>query len=355
MTAAFESQEFLAFKEEATQAFATLIQNVSNFAVKLYENRDTIAQYASQVLTILRDIGTGIKNVALFVIEHWSTIKPIILGVVTAFAGFKVITGVIGLVQGAIGAFGALKGALGVARTAMAGLRVGMLAFPGGWIVAAIAAVVTAGILLYKNWDTVKEKAGQLKSWVQDKWQSIKDWTKSTWNSVKESISNAMENAKTAVSNFFNPLLNFIDKAKGAWDKFKKALSNFKLPKISMPKINMPSWVPGFKTGLERVPTDNMPARLHKDEAVLTASQAETLRKMGVLKSNGTKPVLDTTPFHNNNGARSAGSQAPTAPRSEGNTYQFGDIVINGAQKTSKEMAREIVLNIQHVINTGVT
>ncbi|CAM5191303.1 Phage-related protein OS=Lysinibacillus sphaericus OX=1421 GN=LS41612_22390 PE=4 SV=1 [Lysinibacillus sphaericus] len=46
-------------------------------------------------------------------------------------------------------------------------------------------------------------------------------------------------------------------------------------------------------TGLGRVPFDGYAAELHKDEAVLTADQSNTLRDIGVLKGDGSSPQLD--------------------------------------------------------------
>ena len=36
-----------------------------------------------------------------------------------------------------------------------------------------------------ENWDTVKEKAGQLGKWINEKWNGIKSSTSEAWDSVK--------------------------------------------------------------------------------------------------------------------------------------------------------------------------
>ena len=92
---------------------------------------------------------------------------------------------------------------------------------------------------------------------------------------------------------------SFIDKFK--WPK----LPDFKwpeismpsmpsMPKISMPKFNMPKI--GFSSGIGRVPND-MAATIHKDEAIIPAHQAETLREMGVIEGDGRYPTLNTSPL----------------------------------------------------------
>lgn len=61
------------------------------------------------------------------------------------------------------------------------GLNPTMLLVAGG-----IAAAIAAGVLLYQNWDTIKEKAGQLKDAVTEKFNSMKEKMSQTWDSIKE-------------------------------------------------------------------------------------------------------------------------------------------------------------------------
>lgn len=51
--------------------------------------------------------------------------------------------------------------------------------------------------------------------------------------------------------------------------------------------------IPGFEIGLGRVPYDDMPAYLHKDEAVLPADEADKLRERGILQGDGTRPEIN--------------------------------------------------------------
>lgn len=48
------------------------------------------------------------------------------------------------------------------------------------------AAVVGAGVLIYKNWDTIKEKAGELKEAVSQKWEEIKTGISEKWDAVQQ-------------------------------------------------------------------------------------------------------------------------------------------------------------------------
>lgn len=89
-------------------------------------------------------------------------------------------------------------------------------------IVLGIAAAIAAGVLIWQNWDTIKQYAGQLwekvkdvfgriGSWISEKFNGVKDaasglWTsiKETFGGIKDSIVGAFEGAKEKVSGFFS-------------------------------------------------------------------------------------------------------------------------------------------------------
>lgn len=111
------------------------------------------------------------------------------------------------------GAATAVTTALGAAFT--------FLTSPIGLVVLAIGAVIAIGVLLYKNWDTIKEKAAQLGAWVSEKfgalkeavgekveamkqavsekWNAIKQSASETWNNVKETAGTVLQAAKDTV------------------------------------------------------------------------------------------------------------------------------------------------------------
>lgn len=92
----------------------------------------------------------------------------------------------IGAVVAAIGPailiIGKIVSAVGTVISVL-GTVIGVL---GGPLTIAIGAAVAAGVLLYKNWDTVKEKASAL-------WEHIK----SVFEGIKNTISNAIEKVKS--------------------------------------------------------------------------------------------------------------------------------------------------------------
>ena len=97
-----------------------------------------------------------------------------------------------GMVASAV-ASGVATGATAALTAAQWALNAAFVATPIGWIVLGLAAVVAAGVALYKNWDTVKAKAGEV-------WNSIK----TAFGGIRDSIVNAFSAAKEKVAGFFS-------------------------------------------------------------------------------------------------------------------------------------------------------
>jgi phage tail tape-measure protein len=112
-------------------------------------------------------------------------------------------------------------------------LNAAMRANPLMLIVTGIGLVVTAGIYLWRNWDTIKEKAEEL-------WQKIKE----IWTNIKNLLK--------------NPIKGFVN-------LFQKNHVDNKKTKVDG----------SHYSGLKRVPYDGYIARLHKGERVLTKQEAK--------------------------------------------------------------------------------
>ena len=105
---------------------------------------------------------------------------------------------------------------------------ISLLAGPVGIVIAVIAALVAVGVLLYKNWDTIKAKAIE-----------FKDNVVATFNNFKTQVITTFNNIKTAI---ITPIQNAIDKVKAIIDKIKswfpinigKIFSNLKLPHFKL-------------------------------------------------------------------------------------------------------------------------
>lgn len=67
-----------------------------------------------------------------------------------------------------------------------------------------IAAVVAAGIILYKNWDTISAYATKMKNSVVASWNALKTSVINTTNAIKTSVVNSWNNLKNTVINAWN-------------------------------------------------------------------------------------------------------------------------------------------------------
>ena len=91
------------------------------------------------------------------------------------------------------GVLGGQTAATGAATAAQTGLNAAMSANPVGAVILLIEGAIAVGVLLYKNWDTVKAKAGEV-------WTSIK----TAFGGIRDSITGAFSAAKDKVAGFFS-------------------------------------------------------------------------------------------------------------------------------------------------------
>lgn len=226
----------------------------------------SVAQKADELVPKIQGIVKKAFEFGNTVRENWGPIKETLIGVGTAvgvvaagMGALKVISTVTTMVQG-------FKTAMGLATAGQWAMNTAMLASPLTWVVVGIAAVVAAGVLLYRNWDTVKAKAGELWAKTTEVFGGIYDW-------AAQKIQ--------PVTSFFKSLYDkFID--------FKNAITSFKPPEwvskiggaISGAASKVKSFLPSFDVGTNRV-TGDMTANIHKDEMIIPARQAERIRAAG--------------------------------------------------------------------------
>lgn len=107
-----------------------------------------------------------------------------------------------------VGAFGGLQVAAGFVSAA-----VGFLASPFGIAVAAIGAAIAAGVLLYQNWDMVKDKVQGLIDTIQPAFAAIKTAALNLATAVEETwttyVVPVLDSAKTAIQSLWEIVIQF--------------------------------------------------------------------------------------------------------------------------------------------------
>lgn len=137
---------------------------------------------------------------------HSDTLVNVLKGLAAAWAVKKVldfnngladcvgnIGGIIKTVLTMTGVLGGQAAATGTATVAQTGLNTAMAANPIGAVILAIEALIAVGVLLYKNWDTIK--AGAQSLWNKFKDVSIRIGTafSGAFNKVKNAAKTALE------------------------------------------------------------------------------------------------------------------------------------------------------------------
>lgn len=286
-----------------------------------------VAQKADELVPKIQGIVEKAFEFGNTVRENWGPIKETLIGVGTAVgvvaAGMgtlKVIQTVTTMVQG-------FRTAMGLATAGQWAMNTAMLASPLTWVVVGIAAVVAAGVLLYRNWDTVKAKAGELWAKTTEVFGGIYDWAAQKIQPVTnffKGLYDKFVDFKNAISSFQPP--EWVSKIGGAIGKAAGAVKNF---------------VSGSHAdGLNRVPYDGYIAELHKDEMVIPARQSERIRAAGGSIDN-VDQMVQSTPVAVTTPTPAGSTPQPTASNNGGVQVIIQNLNAKGV--TAMEVANELV------------
>lgn len=184
-----------------------------------------IAEWTGGIaVTVLEKLGDALTDIGDWITTHSEGFSNFVIVFGTFVATLKLLSilstviGVLSSIFGFLSSIGGLAGILSAAGSAIGGI----VAVLGGPITIAIAAAVAAGVLLWKNWDTIKEVAGKLGKWIGEKWDGIKTSTSEAWGKVTKWTSEKWNDTKTAVTDKAKEIAkNVSDK----WSDVKKNTS----------------------------------------------------------------------------------------------------------------------------------
>jgi phage-related minor tail protein len=175
------------------------------FAAKIAAHKDMIINGLQTAWTVIKTVFSGISTVMGWAIQHSDILIPVLAGVVSAFAAFNVLNTAATALKSVASAMQLVKDAGGMLNIAK------NLTSPLGIAVLAIGAAVTAGMLLYKNWDKIKAKAVQIGSAIKRMFTDIKNALVNTFNSAKTKLNSVFNWIKKKLEN-----IPFVGKIFGA-------------------------------------------------------------------------------------------------------------------------------------------
>ena len=176
--------------------------NVRKLKDSLYPLGEQMSEIAN---TIIPPLAQGITSIAQAFGSLPAPVQIILVSLGALIAGIANIAPLIMALK-ALGLPAALSGiGTAITGTVLPAIGSGITAFgaflvPILPIIAAIGGVVAVGVVLYKNWDTIKGKAGELKEALSTKFAEIKENVSNKVSSLKESVSSKFEQTKQKAS-----------------------------------------------------------------------------------------------------------------------------------------------------------
>lgn len=202
-----------------TSAFAPILESIGNVLEWIYKN--IVLPMLKWVIEVgLPTVINLVAKVATFLADHQPIVEAFGAALIGAFAAAKiaglasrVIKSVSGIAMAAKGLIALMTGTGGI----MGGIKAIATAIgPAGIFVIAVSAAIAIGVLLYKNWDKIKEAATKLKDWVIGKTRGLVDGVTKKLTNLKEKISGVWKYVRERTTTTFKSMWNTVATKVGA-------------------------------------------------------------------------------------------------------------------------------------------
>lgn len=235
-----------------TSTFAPIIEAIGNVLDWIYKN--IVLPMLKWVIEVgLPTVINLVSKVATFLAEHQPIVETFGAALIGAFAAAKIAGLASSVIKSVSGIATAAKGLISL-MTGTGGIMGGIKAIataigPGGVFVLAVSAAIAIGVLLYKNWDKIKEMAGKVWDWISNKtrrfvedigkklrvlatkmttiWGNIKASAHQKWNAIWSTVSGFAERIKNAIVDKFTSAKNtVVNVFNGMRDAIRSVLNN---------------------------------------------------------------------------------------------------------------------------------
>ena len=267
-----------------TSTFAPIIEAIGNVLDWIYKN--IVLPMLKWVIEVgLPTVINLVSKVATFLAEHQPIVEAFGAALIGAFAAAKIAGLASSVIKSVSGIATAAKGLISL-MTGTGGIMGGIKAIataigPGGVFVLAVSAAIAIGVLLYKNWDKIKEMAGKVWDWISNKtrrfvedigkklrvlatkmttiWGNIKASAHQKWNAIWSTVSGFAERIKNAIVDKFTSAKNtVVNVFNGMRDAIRSVLNNIiSVVNSAISKVNgvISAVESAFSFGPWKVPT----------------------------------------------------------------------------------------------------
>ena len=228
--------------------FYPLLESIGNVLEWIYNNI-VLPMLKWLIETGIPIVINLVSDLARFFADHQPIIEAFGAALIGAFAAAK-IAGLASRIVGSITTVASFIKGLIALMTGSSGIMGGIKAIataigPGGIFIAAVTACIAIGVLLYKNWDKIKEVAGEVWDWIKNKtstfvnaissslknlaskivtiWDNVKSSAYQKWTAIWSTVGNLVEKIKDGIVKKFTAAK---DKVVDIFGSIKASITN---------------------------------------------------------------------------------------------------------------------------------
>lgn len=204
----------------ALEVAADSINVLSDFIENIIQGFKDMKQWCSENKTALELLAVAAGTITGLIIA--ANASQIALNATMGVANGLLIAGSVaeGIMSAATTIWSGVCTVATGATTAL-GAAFTFLTSPIGLIIIAIGAAIAVGILLYKNWDKIKEKLSELWKHVKEIWEKIRSAIVEKVEEIKEKVESGFNVVKETAENIFNGIKDFISTV---WEGIKNVV-----------------------------------------------------------------------------------------------------------------------------------